>query len=77
MRQFHTNGQRFLRGNDPPQEGSDLPVAPPKIDLAVPGASPWDILNQSCSPFWEAQGFRTPHIRIAVASGRIESIRST
>jgi hypothetical protein len=54
-----------------------LPERRPQVGSAVPGASPWGVLNQSWSPFWEAQGIRPPHIRIAVASGRIGTMRST
>jgi hypothetical protein len=45
---------------------------PQQVDRAVPGASPWGILNQNRSTFWEALGIRAPPIRLAAASGRIE-----
>ena len=50
---------------------------PRQVESALPGAPPCGVLNQSGSSLWEAQGIRTPLIRIAVASGRIGTIRST
>ena len=45
-------------------------ISLPQIERAVPGASPCGFHELCCSTFWEAFGLRTPHTRIADASGR-------
>jgi hypothetical protein len=50
---------------------------PQQVDRSVPGASPWGILDRTRSTFWEALGIRTPPIRLAAASGHIETIGAT